>query len=195
MLDPYFDDRLPPSLVDAARSLQSRSLGISLPEVAFVWSRKRTFGTYLFALNRYLPFVDLTLSLLALVIFLSPEGCYRQYSAIAWLNTAGVTISQVILYLRTIAIWERNRWVAIILGTTFVTMLATAVVATKLMLKSLQFKPSDPDFFFGCDLVHTDLYILVSFGAIFISETSAFEPQNPALSHTPILTTFSAQPS
>ncbi|KAF8887034.1 hypothetical protein CPB84DRAFT_1964451 [Gymnopilus junonius] len=199
MLDPYLDDRLLSNVVDAAHSLHSRTLNISLGEqivfkhavvistftfliydyfctldreVAFVWSRPRTFGTYLFVLNRYLPFIDLTLSISALEVFLSPEGCSRHYAAIAWLNILGVTISQAILYLRTIAIWERNRWIMILLGTTFVTMLATAITATKLMLNSVQLKPANPNFFFGCDLIHMDLYIIVSFGVILVSETT-----------------------
>lgn len=33
-----------------------------IPQVEYVWSRQWTFGTFLFLVNRYLPFADLVLS-------------------------------------------------------------------------------------------------------------------------------------
>ncbi|KDR76815.1 hypothetical protein GALMADRAFT_139689 [Galerina marginata CBS 339.88] len=118
-------------------------------EVAYIWSRPRSFATYLFVLNRYLPFVDLSLSFSgkysfpfcvlgprlvrpsdrghllkpAIQTFLTPQECLHRYSLITWLNVFGLTDKLphliVILTLRTIAIWQRNRWIVAILVVVF----------------------------------------------------------------------------
>ncbi|PPQ78900.1 hypothetical protein CVT25_002388 [Psilocybe cyanescens] len=140
---------LPSTLVDVF----SRAKVIPFTEVAYVWSRRRSFGTYLFVLNRYLPFIDLTLSLYGL-------------------NTAGIEITQGILVLRTIAIWERNRWVCGILAVVITGTAVSAIVSSKLYLDSLYFVEENPDFFFGCVLKSSNKMIVISFIAILISETS-----------------------
>ncbi|KAF9466692.1 hypothetical protein BDZ94DRAFT_1250529, partial [Collybia nuda] len=42
-------------------------------EVAYVWSRPWSLGTCLFILNRYLPFVDVTLSIILTWTISTPE--------------------------------------------------------------------------------------------------------------------------
>ncbi|KDR66175.1 hypothetical protein GALMADRAFT_1204627 [Galerina marginata CBS 339.88] len=102
----------------------------------------------------------------------SPQGCMRQYSAITWLNMLGITVSQTILTLRTIAIWERNRWVLAILGIVYVSTLSTSILTSKLFLSSLEFVPAVPEYFYGCVLVRTNLLIIVNWASVFISETT-----------------------
>jgi hypothetical protein len=140
-------------------------------EVAYVWSSRRSLATYLFLVNRYLPFVDLVLSLSALQSFLSPQECLHRYSLITWLNVFGITITQIILTLRTIAIWERNRWVTVILGFVFFSTLAMSILGSKLYLDSLIFIPASRAFFFGCVLIDSNKATVINFTSVFFSET------------------------
>ncbi|KAF9554231.1 hypothetical protein CPC08DRAFT_713068 [Agrocybe pediades] len=141
-------------------------------EIEYVWSRRRSLGSYLFLLNRYLPFMDLTLSLYAIKVRLSPEQCLRHYSLITWCNMAGIFICHVILGLRTIAIWEKNAWVLFAVSTILSATLITSIVTSKKYMDSLIFVPSDPNFFFGCTLHKGSTTIIYSFIAVFVAETA-----------------------
>ncbi|CAA7269366.1 unnamed protein product [Cyclocybe aegerita] len=142
-------------------------------EIAYVWCRPRTFGTYLFLLNRYLPFVDVSMALYALKHPLTPEGCHRTYSTITWFQVSGIAIAQIILYLRTIAIWERNPKVMGILGTMFIATVTVGIVSTKRAMDMLSFAPNIvAPLWFGCTVRTTTPIILVLGIMILISETT-----------------------
>ncbi|KAF9524810.1 hypothetical protein CPB83DRAFT_596758 [Crepidotus variabilis] len=80
-------------------------------EVDLVWNRPITLGSALFALNRYLPFVDLSLSL---QLYLGSPRPNSKACRDLELLTAGsillsVFCSETMLILRTIAIWNCRR--------------------------------------------------------------------------------------
>ncbi|KAJ6590408.1 hypothetical protein DFH09DRAFT_1139311, partial [Mycena vulgaris] len=109
-------------------------------EVSYVWNSSRTTGKLLFIINRYLPFV---------VVSVSVE-CLTRYKLISWLTVFGVHLSEVILMLRTYAIWERRRGVLVFLIILFLGTAIPAAVFWQIELNSTsKCRPR-----FGCSIVY-----------------------------------------
>ncbi|KAH8828631.1 hypothetical protein DL96DRAFT_1813994 [Flagelloscypha sp. PMI_526] len=87
-------------------------------EIRLVWPNKWSFGKILFLLNRYLPFADI---LVGIVFSLTVDGgtesqvCAKFFACITWLEVIGILVVQVILILRTWALYGRNKWVLAVL--------------------------------------------------------------------------------
>ncbi|KJA16626.1 hypothetical protein HYPSUDRAFT_71283 [Hypholoma sublateritium FD-334 SS-4] len=107
-------------------------------EVDYVWksSRARSIGILLFYLNRYLPFLDIVLVLPIRFFDISYKSIALLIPISVWSGVIGMLISQVIIYLRTFAIWNRDRYVCIILATLLVVVLSSSLVT--LVLQTTQ---------------------------------------------------------
>lgn len=108
-------------------------------EVAFAWPCPPSFGTFLFYLNRYIPFIDQSLSLYLRLSINSPEMCSHFTKWAIWTVCFGIFISQVIITLRTCAIWGARRQVTIPLAGLTVATLALFISQTAILLNSLEF--------------------------------------------------------
>ncbi|KAI0064839.1 hypothetical protein BV25DRAFT_1822576 [Artomyces pyxidatus] len=142
-------------------------------EVEHVWSGTWTVGKALFILNRYPPFVDTFISLKLLTSGGTPEDCRRQFIAVTWLISSGVIVSELILMLRTYAIWERQRWVLILLSTAAAVLYIPALVVTQMETKSFIFASTPPGET-GCSLQHASAIIFLAYVLLLISETLIF---------------------
>lgn len=140
-------------------------------EVKHIWRFPPSFGIYLFVLNRYLPFISLTLNYLGYEIYLSTAGCLHLYTASTWLNLSGILVAQAILYLRTIALWERNRWVSWSLAVLYIFILVPSIFLTKIYTESLSFDGSHPDGPKGCRVAHANPIIFLDYVLLLFSET------------------------
>jgi len=78
--------------------------------VEFIWKKTWTFSSVLFITTRYLPFIE---GALVLVEAISPNPsnstCEFLLHSRVWLVTIGLFIAELILVLRTTAIWDGNR--------------------------------------------------------------------------------------
>ncbi|KAL4255617.1 hypothetical protein AB1N83_012682, partial [Pleurotus pulmonarius] len=137
-------------------------------EVAYVWSAPWTFGSVLFFLNRYLPFVDTFVSLRLLTSnSQTPEQCTTQFRIVLWFIFFGIFTSEIILMLRTYAIWNRRRSVQITLCALCLLVFVPGVIVTHLESASLVYGPSED----GCNLDHASVIIFVAYVLLVISET------------------------
>ncbi|KAH8801254.1 hypothetical protein DL96DRAFT_1775631 [Flagelloscypha sp. PMI_526] len=83
-------------------------------EFNLIWSAKFNGGTFLFFLTRYLPIADILVGLIGVDhqdSGNSRKACPRSYTAIVWLDVAGIQIAELILVLRTWAVYGRNKWI------------------------------------------------------------------------------------
>ncbi|KAI0084389.1 hypothetical protein BDY19DRAFT_909865 [Irpex rosettiformis] len=131
-------------------------------EVSLVWLQPWNIGTILFLLNRYPPFVDTFLSLrgkmlivlstpsaidcgrftrlsVALTTVQYPEVCLRNFKTVTWLIVSGVFVAEMILMIRTYAIFQRKRWIRIFLCILMAIVLVAGCVVVELELESLHF--------------------------------------------------------
>lgn len=140
-------------------------------EIALVWSRKWAAGTALFFLNRYLPFADSVMIYRALHSTVGVEDCIKIDKIIAWMSSIGVAISEVILIMRTLALWNGNIWVAAILATTFIGAVVGSVVSTGWQWTDSIHYPESVSQGPGCDIETSSNSFLVSIIVILILET------------------------
>ncbi|KLO17483.1 hypothetical protein SCHPADRAFT_900578 [Schizopora paradoxa] len=120
---------------------------LTLPdEIQYIWTARRTSsgGMTLYLLTRYLNFFDATI----LTIFLfdrrlstQPNTCSSVYQATAWFELVGITVAEVILFLRTYAIWGQSRKILYFIIFSTLLMIPCAVVIKK-DISTLEFSPS-----------------------------------------------------
>ncbi|KAF5331910.1 hypothetical protein D9611_008896 [Ephemerocybe angulata] len=139
-------------------------------EVELVWHRKFTAGTALFLVNRYMPFIDLSISYQDTQGLLSLEQCKIREATVSWMILGGMSLSEVILILRTMAIWNSRRWVGVTLGAVFGLALGACIGITFNWLKTLVFI-SVPNNGGGCNLFHADGLVMISYVLLLVLET------------------------
>jgi len=136
-------------------------------EIAYVWSNPRSFSSMLFFINRYVPFIDTFLSLALKFSIKQREKCLMYYTIVTWLIILGTIFSEVILMLRTYAIWERNRVMRIFLSFLAALILIPGVILTAIEIHSLNYSRKRH----GCHLVHASPVILAAYLLLVLSET------------------------
>jgi len=138
-------------------------------ELSYVWARPWSLGTMLFVLNRYLPFIDIPVALSAKFMRITPEDCLRRNELVGWLTALGLFLSEVILMIRTYALWERK--CAVLVSLTILSLLTAAVTAviTHLELTSLQYVPT---YGIGCTLAKAGSVIIFGYLMLMVSETT-----------------------
>ncbi|THH32838.1 hypothetical protein EUX98_g1348 [Antrodiella citrinella] len=111
-------------------------------EVTLIWPSQWNPVKVLFVLTRYLPFVNM-----CLVLFyqtkenIDVEMCQKTYYPAGWLIVIGIVVAEVILVVRTWAIWGRSQKVAILLAVAGATSLIPVLVIEHYFLNSLVFSP------------------------------------------------------
>ncbi|KAF9466689.1 hypothetical protein BDZ94DRAFT_1305929 [Collybia nuda] len=136
-------------------------------EVAHIWTRPWSFGTCLFLLNRYLPFVDTVMALRLTRAVTTPEICRVQHIIFISILTGGILLSEVILMLRTYAIWNGNRLVLGILCGLGFALCAVLVALLRVGEGTFQFEPV-LEYRYGCNIqvgsgLTTLLYVMILF--------------------------------
>ncbi|PPQ77150.1 hypothetical protein CVT24_009824 [Panaeolus cyanescens] len=120
------------------------------------------------------------------VLTFGKEECHRRYAAMTYLVVLGIVVSQLILGLRTIAIWARKKLIIAILVTTFLvgptypirslsiclylskgTSVPLIVVVNRLVLPSLEFIEGLP----GCRVKSISNMVSLPYIAVLVSET------------------------
>ncbi|KAJ4463352.1 hypothetical protein C8J55DRAFT_532117 [Lentinula edodes] len=128
-------------------------------EIELIWSSPFGLASMIFFANRYLPFIDSALSVnINFNATLSAEECLVQARATAWLMFIGIALSEIILMLRTYAIWGRQRSMLLFLIILTVVFIIPGIIFTELALNSLQFVV-----FEGCRLSTANDIIYLAF--------------------------------
>ncbi|KAJ7176268.1 hypothetical protein C8R43DRAFT_1230422 [Mycena crocata] len=169
-LDSLWEARLVPSTLCACATILVYDWICTLDrEISHVWARPWSMGTLFFALNRYLPFIDIFIGLTAKLTRISPENCLMRFKIIGCLTVFGVYLSEVILMLRTFALWERNRSVLMMLSILAACTAVPTAVFTQLELASLEYVPTNH---VGCKLAKASPIIIYAYLMLMVSETT-----------------------
>ncbi|KAF8579728.1 hypothetical protein K439DRAFT_1637709 [Ramaria rubella] len=97
-------------------------------EVELIWNAPWTFAKVIFLVNRYTSFFVIVNIISCLVS--DPDWCLALYWISAWTFWTGYALAELIFCLRTYAIWEKKRWVVILLTTMYTCIIFTMMGAT-----------------------------------------------------------------
>jgi len=144
-------------------------------EVSLVWPAPWGLGKILFLLTRYLPRIDT-----AIVLYhnlkprLNPGACVLAYKGTGWMFVFDIAIAEVIMSLRTWAIWNKDRRVGIGLAILFCSMLTAACVLFSPFVKSLTFAPAPNPAIVGCFMTGGNHMLSAVYVLLTVFETSIF---------------------
>jgi len=165
-----FESRLVPSTLCSCATILVYDWICNIDqEISHVWFRPWSTGTLIFFLNRYLPFVDIFVALSAKFTRISPEQCLTRNTIVAWLTVLGTFLSEVILILRTYAVWERKRAVRILLIILAACTAICIIVFAQLEVVSLEYVSTAG---VGCTLAKASSIVIFAYIVLVISETT-----------------------
>ncbi|KAF8152308.1 hypothetical protein B0H34DRAFT_112391 [Crassisporium funariophilum] len=139
-------------------------------EINYIWLQPWTLGTFLYWVNRYLPFADTFMALYLQMSVTNIPKCHTFYEAITWMIATGLMVSELILLLRTYAMWQRRRSILIGLGSMSFVTFGPGIALTFLEIKSFKFDEV-PLGGLGCNLQTASKLIMISYVLIAFSET------------------------
>lgn len=127
----------------AAVVLQFYDVTISMSdEVSFIWSQRWSVGKLLYLFTRYTAVFDS----IAVIFYLwyqgSVQACRTAHGIVFWSYMIGVILAEVVLCVRTYAIWEQNRIILVYLFTLQVVFIAISTVFNKQAFESITFSAS-----------------------------------------------------
>ncbi|TDL18905.1 hypothetical protein BD410DRAFT_900545 [Rickenella mellea] len=141
-------------------------------EVRLMWGKKWNTSKIFFFATRYPVFIDGSLNL---VLYLFPNLnanlCAPLYKASAWLSYFGIVTAEIILMMRTYAIYGRTRVIAVFLVVLNVGLNIPNIVLLQTSLKSLAFlSPSPFPTLAPCVTSSADRIVFVDFFLLMTSE-------------------------
>ncbi|KAJ3570795.1 hypothetical protein NP233_g4168 [Leucocoprinus birnbaumii] len=123
-------------------------------ETSLIWPAKWNNAKVLYLLTRYLPIIDVFLVMYhQFGLSLSAAMCEATYEAACWLVIVGMVCAEIILTIRTWAIWRRDMRIAIALPALFMMMLTSIIVVMTFHLQRSQNQASPLPRFTGCIVV------------------------------------------
>jgi len=140
-------------------------------EVEYVWTAPCSIGTIMFVLNRYLPLIDTFISLHLLTTQNTPENCVQGFKVVTWFILLGQALAEIILMLRTYALWERKRAMLITLWVLSAFTFIPAIIVTSFELDSLQYGPPTIHGQAGCFLRRASKVIFIAYVLLIMCES------------------------
>ncbi|KLO07347.1 hypothetical protein SCHPADRAFT_945358 [Schizopora paradoxa] len=133
-------------------------------EVKLVWPSKWSALKVLYFMSRYLAFVDASTMLVFLFRpNLSPNLCQATFRTASYFASAGYIMAQIILSIRTYAIWGRSRRILSILSALLLITHIPGIILQHEALDSLHFQPSPQPNLISCEpsaYTENSLYIV-----------------------------------
>jgi len=120
-------------------------------EIKFIWSLRWRYTEVIFLLVRYMPFIGTVFTLYNQLSFeTSPKTCKMTYPVTVWLVILKLILAEVILAVRTWAIWRRNRIVGVSLAALTIANLVVQCIMANSFVNSLEYAPPPYPGFRGC---------------------------------------------
>jgi len=140
-------------------------------EINFMWAAEWRAGKTLYIVNRYLVFVDPTI----LMVYLlgtdsNPVTCNALLAGTSWIAIAGITISEIILSMRTYAIWGQSRSILGVLVVLNLAMFVSNIVTVHAFLGTVTYGPSPANIVIACAPLSIDSHIWIAYAFLMLFE-------------------------
>jgi len=132
-------------------------------EVDLVWKSKWSIVKVLYLLTRYPAFSDTALSVYESLGPVALENCWAINAAGTWSTLFGISVAEVILVLRTAALWGNNKKILWSLSLVLAALVIICMVFQSLFLNSQTAKPPPFPSISGCNLVGGNPIVIFNF--------------------------------
>ncbi|KAF5327053.1 hypothetical protein D9619_005000 [Psilocybe cf. subviscida] len=144
-------------------------------EIRAVWQSKWNYPRLLYVLTRYSCLLEAGVIIALLTV---PGDNYTLCSAIfqsnAWLFVFGLATGELIMTIRTWAVWEKKQAIKYILIGCYVLLVGNGLVVTGMFVRTLEFAPNPRTPYIGCYATRTDPIIFVSWIMLLVYDTLMF---------------------
>ncbi|KAJ8487794.1 hypothetical protein ONZ51_g3961 [Trametes cubensis] len=141
-------------------------------EVALVWPSHMSAMKMIFFLNRYMPFVDISLAVYLFLGVRSPKICSVLWPIVVALYPLGSIISEVILMVRTLAIWNFHKAVWGLMIAVGIGIVIPFVSVIQQYFRNLHYPSRSVLEYTGCVASISDSVGWVFYASIIVSETT-----------------------
>ncbi|KAF9464917.1 hypothetical protein BDZ94DRAFT_1320782 [Collybia nuda] len=142
-------------------------------EVELVWKSSWSISKVVFLLARYPTFVDVPLILYyTLNQGMSYDTCSVVNAVTSWSTAVGIGMAEVILLLRTYALWNNSRKVLIALIVLYISIYTPVVVVLAIFLRSLQHGAPPLPIIRGCYPVSGSNILFADFVLLMLYEST-----------------------
>jgi len=144
-------------------------------EIKYIWRSPWTYTKVLFLLIRYLAFMAVVLNFSdSMFQELSVETCKIMYILVAWFMVIQIALSEVVLCVRTWAVWNRNKAVGIGLVVVILGLLVFECIALKTPYHVVKY-PSSLSRLSGCSPSYFES-LWPNYAALVIGQSIVFVP-------------------
>jgi len=125
-------------------------------EIKFIWHSPWTYTKVLFLLIRYMAFFNAVICVFEqMTIQVSTETCEVMSRMTTWFMVIQIFFSEVVLCIRTWAVWNREKSIGIGLVILMLSFLVSECVLLSRFLRSVKYEPSPFPEFKGCFAIKT----------------------------------------
>ncbi|KAH7925259.1 hypothetical protein BV22DRAFT_1089416 [Leucogyrophana mollusca] len=141
-------------------------------EITYIWRSAWTPIKVLYLCTRYIPFADTAVMVLYrdFLSGSSDRACYTAMGAATWMYAIGMSLAEIILLLRTWAIWGRNRWVGVGLIIHAAATFGGVAYSTNSYVSSTAFSPSPAPQIRGCFITNGSNILYIDWLLLMIME-------------------------
>jgi len=141
-------------------------------ETRLIWFSRWTYTKVLFLLVRYVTLVSVVISLANEAFVNRPQdSCRMSLPVQGWFLMLGVFLSQVVLSIRTWAVWKLNKFVGLGLGALTVAHIVVQCMVLSRYIPSLRYASPPYPGFRGCFITQANGVMWISYTAEAIVET------------------------
>ncbi|KDR78705.1 hypothetical protein GALMADRAFT_244210 [Galerina marginata CBS 339.88] len=144
-------------------------------EVETIWKGKLSYTKFMYILTRYSAFIEAGVVIYQLSI---PGTWYAQcafaFKLNAWLFVFGLGIGEIIMTIRTWAVWGKSRFMKFALPIFYVCTWSAGFAIIGIFLQSLKFDPNPLTPYLGCLATYTSSIIFSSWVLLLVYDAVMF---------------------
>ncbi|KAI0746366.1 hypothetical protein C8Q80DRAFT_768160 [Daedaleopsis nitida] len=138
------------SVLAAFTCLQLEFVATVQDEVGMVWPSRMSVMKVVFLVNRYSPFLDITLAVVVMLGGGSTYSCTRLFQILTYGYAAGAFFSEFVLIIRTVALWAFNRKIIVFLTIMILSLLVATLIKCHEFVLATTYPPQEIIDIIGC---------------------------------------------
>ncbi|KAF8632903.1 hypothetical protein AX17_004749, partial [Amanita inopinata Kibby_2008] len=147
-------------------------------EISLMWNSPWTPTKILFLLTRYLPFIDVPIALYhQFAPSITANTCVLTYQISGWMFASGIIIAEIILTIRTWALWGKDWRLSIALPIFSAACFVPTLAMLHIFLDSLEFTPQPIRGTAGCFVTRADPILSYCYVLLMVYETGQYPLQ------------------